>query len=512
MSRRELVFVALFAAALVALTSVPYALGYLLPFPGSRFDGNIAFHHDFNTYFAFMRQAAAGQWLFHNPFTPEPHGNVLFNLEWLVAGKLAAALGRSLEAVFQLQRLAAAGGLSVALYWLCCFLFETVRMRRLVFVFLMLGGGFGWVIYVRALGIDLPRVLFLDIYAGLHPFFWVLLQPHFLLAQALAVTGLCLFLHAERAGRLRHYAAAGLVYALVGAVRPFDLAHLAATTLLYSVATRDRARLRVRLLVLAIPAPFGLYYFWLFWRHPVFRWWEIQNVLAPPSPVALALSLGISFLLLVVAAPGLRHFRELPAPVLLVTCGALAALGLFYSYPLLEFTLQFAPSISIPVGLVATARVEPFLRRRWALLVVAPLLVVHSLTSWMILNSHLEAVREGHSRTDHHLVAAITWFQHHGRPREVVLATPGYGNRLPRYSHAAVFCGNAFTTVNMAEKARLVERFFAPATSDDFRRDLLRQYRVRYVWIGSDERPLRSALLTEVFRNPAATIYEVVLP
>jgi hypothetical protein len=67
MANKEKRFVALCAAALVLASSIPYLAGYFLPFQFSRFNGNLLDDGDFNTYFAFMRQAAAGQWLFHNP-------------------------------------------------------------------------------------------------------------------------------------------------------------------------------------------------------------------------------------------------------------------------------------------------------------------------------------------------------------------------------------------------------------------------------------------------------------
>ncbi len=141
---QEFWFPALCAAALVLVTSIPYILGEVLPFPGSHFNHALTFDADFNAYFAFTRQSASGQWLFHNPFTSEPHAPVFFNLEWLALGKLARFLSVSLEAALHIQRVLAIFLLSFAFYWLSSFLLTTVVIRRLVFVFAMLGGGFGW--------------------------------------------------------------------------------------------------------------------------------------------------------------------------------------------------------------------------------------------------------------------------------------------------------------------------------------------------------------------------------
>jgi hypothetical protein len=70
-------------------------MGFTLPFQHSRFNGNLAFDSDSNDYYAFMNQSKLGQWLFHNPFTPEQHKAVFFNLEFLILGKLAALTSQS---------------------------------------------------------------------------------------------------------------------------------------------------------------------------------------------------------------------------------------------------------------------------------------------------------------------------------------------------------------------------------------------------------------------------------
>lgn len=117
---RQVGFVAALALGLVLITGLPYLLAHALPFPRSRFNGNLVYDEDFNSYFAYMRQAARGQRLFHDPFTPEPHGNVFFNLEWLLAGKVAAVFGGSLEGALQVERLAGTFGVCFAFYWLTC--------------------------------------------------------------------------------------------------------------------------------------------------------------------------------------------------------------------------------------------------------------------------------------------------------------------------------------------------------------------------------------------------------
>jgi len=507
--RRIFRWPALAGLALAAVTSVPYAAGWRAPLPDSRFNGALEFHHDFNTYFAFQRQAQSGDWLFHNPFTPEYHEKVFFNLEWLAAGKLARLTGWGPEAVLQIQRVLGAVLLGGALYRLLSFLFETEAMRRLVWMWVMLGGGFGWVLYLRLEDTDLARSMFLDLYAALHPFFWVMLQPHNLVAQGLAVTGLWLLLRAEQTGRSRDFLAAGCCYAAVAAVRIHDAVWLGLATALY-IAARGRAGALRRMMVLLPAAPFLIYYTWLFRVHPVFRVWTEQSNLPPAPPSHLALSLGLGFVLFVLGLGNLGDLRRKAPARALVGCCLLAGLGLFYCYPAIRLSLQFLPALSIPMALVGTMSLEPAVvgairRSRWSWLAIAGVLAAHSATSWVLLSSYTEAAREGQSRTDRRLLEAYGWLNDHSRPRDIVLAPPAHGNRIPRYTHNTVFCGNAFSTVEVVEKHRLIAKFLDRGTQDEFRRQLIHRYQIRFVLL---EPPgLQAAWLREVFRNRAAVIY-----
>ena len=362
---REFGFVGSSALGLALVTSIPYALGHVISRSGSRFNGNLVFDADMNSYFAFVRQSAAGQWLFHNAMTPEPHQPVFFNLEWLVVGKLASLLGNSVELAFQVERLVSIFLLCFGLYWLCCFLFSTVLMRRLVFAAVSLGGGFGWLLYVPGLGGRLPETAFLDTYAGIHPFFWMLLQPHFLIAQALAVFTLCFILRAESRGTASDYVLAALCCVLAGSMRPFEMLYLVAAIFSYILvrtvregASRSPSRLLLRSLVLLVPLPLLLYYVWLFTVHPVFRWWGVQNIAPPPGVPNLVASLGLAVILLTVGLGKLLESGKLPPPHLLIVCCFVASLALIYSYPLLTFTFQFTTTLLIPTVLLGAMTLE----------------------------------------------------------------------------------------------------------------------------------------------------------
>ncbi|MHC4846724.1 MAG: hypothetical protein ACYTCU_11275, partial [Planctomycetota bacterium] len=222
-------FVLVVAAVLALLSSLPYLAGWAHDDPTSRFDGVLAFEHDTNSYMAYMRQAAEGAVLFTNPFTPEPHEPALFNLEWLVGGWISALPGSSPVVAFHVLRVLGVFALCLGLAALLRQLFATTLMRRVVLGAVLIGGGFGWLLQFDALRPALSALNLLDTYAGLHPFFWMMFSPHFLLGQAASVLALLAILRAERSGRLSHAALAGLAILLAGAMRPFDMLVLLVT-------------------------------------------------------------------------------------------------------------------------------------------------------------------------------------------------------------------------------------------------------------------------------------------
>src|SRR5208283_4284075 len=124
-------FVVLFVFGLCILVSIPFALGRRLSFPDSRFIGQWGFEYDTNNYLAYAHQAASGNWLFHNPMTGEPHGNVFFNGEWLAMGKMAALLGISVGDAMYVQDLFSILLMSIAVYWLSAYLLASISIRRL---------------------------------------------------------------------------------------------------------------------------------------------------------------------------------------------------------------------------------------------------------------------------------------------------------------------------------------------------------------------------------------------
>jgi hypothetical protein len=507
-------------AALTLLTAIPYVAGHRLDDGSSAFLETLVFEQDFNSYCAFLRQSAAGAWLFHNPFTPEPHRPIFLNLEFLVSGKAAALLGLEAGQALQVQRALAGLLFAFGLWGLGARVITTPAARRVALMTALTGGGFGWMKVLPLVGPHVASLPPVDLYAGVHPFFWLFLQPHFVVGEVLVVLALWAMLEGERTGRTVFSLAAGALAAIAGLVRPYDMLFLQVVAVLFTAAIAIRERkldwpaAARRLLPAIAPLPVLAYSVWLFRFHPVFQWWGRQGVNGPPPVLSLLLGLGLLVPFLVVGLVAARHRPWTPGEILMA-CAATAGAVLTYSYPWLRFSFQFVTTLVVPALLLALARLEEWASPLRFRPVVAVLLAVNGLTSVTLWATHLGEVRAGAHRIARSDLAVFSWLGAHSGAREVVMAGPRTSNRVPRYSHAAVVAGYPFSTVRYAEKIEDVRRFYRASTEESERRRLLAELRVRYVIHGTEERrfgaydPARSEFLAEVFRDGPTTVYEV---
>jgi hypothetical protein len=521
-ARAEFKFLAFFTLALCVVTTLPYVAGHLVSVPGTVFTDVLDHSLDSNNYLAYARQAASGNWLFRNPMTAEPHGKIFFNLEWLAIGKLSSLLHVSLALATNIQRLLCLVLLCFGVYWLSTFLLHSTFVRRVALVATLAGGGFGWLAALHLLHIPINSSYFLDLTnANLFPFYWALKLPHFLVSESFTVLGLCFFLLAERNRCAPYYFGAGLCHMVSGGCRPYDMLFAMAATALYLALWRwENHELRWEIALRGIPiwmcVPLLSYYYWIFQIHPIFRWWGLPGRPAP-SAWLLALSFGMSFLCLLFSVWRLRRGGLGEAGRFMLCC-LLAAILLAHVHRLLHFSFQFATNILVPLVMIALVGLEKPItewkqNRSWARPGIIALLLVNSFTSIALAGQAVLLVARGDFRTDSLLLEAYSWLNAHSRANDVILADFDNSNHLPQYTHNSVFCGYV-NTVRLDDKLKVLKRFLAPGTSNEFREQLIQQNAIQFVLLtAAEEREIAalggSPLLKAVFRNNAAVIFSV---
>lgn len=522
-TRQEWLWAASVSLLIMALTSVPYLYGLSRSEPASQFSGFIIGVEDGNSYLGKMRMGAEGSWRFNLAYTPEPHPGVYLYTFHLGLGKVSRALGLPPVWGYHLARLAGGLFLLLTAYRFAAEYVAEIAVRRLALWLVGLGSGLGWLViatgWVTRIGLPL------DIYLPEAFAFIILFSlPHLLFAQGLLLWAFLCLQRAWGDGRWRWAVLSGLLFALMLGIAAFYVAVTVAAlgaTLAWRWWLDRQLPWRAGLmtgLALLIAAPVALYNVWVFSSIEAFQILGRQLVIRSPGPLHYLLAFGPLALL---AVPGgLALWRSARAQSLLPLAWCLVTPLLVY----LPFNLQrrLTMGVQIPLAILAALGAYRLLRgaarpRRWRIL--APLLVIFfSLTnlfllaaSFGLINQRLEPIFVAGDQ-----VAATRWLAERAAG-DVVLAAHETGNYLPAYANVRAFLGHGPETLHSDEKRELVARFFAAGTDDAWRRSLLAEYNVRYLYYGPHERALgdfnpdEAVYLRRVYEAGEVVLYAVML-
>lgn len=546
-SRSERRWALWFAIAVMAVTTLPYLLGYAVQGANWRFTGFVFGVEDGNSYIAKMLSGAYGAWLFRTPYTAQPQNGALAYLPYLLLGKLTAPPGEheQLVALFQIFRFAAGILAILATYDFLALFLRDVRLRRWGLILAIVGGGLGWLLILfgdsQMLG-SMP----LDFYSP-ESFGFLSLYglPHLALARALLLWGFVIYLWpgffsvfpflTHRIWRVDLAGVGiGLLWLLMGFAQPLTVvvgwavlfAHLC--VLGASIAWKRwrgfgtgwdqwRAYLWRGFWAVLVSSPLIIYTMSAFYLDPFLRSWTAQNLILSPHPLHYLLAYG-----------------------LLVPFAIWGSIRLLKSNPVIAW-FPIAWVLVLPVLAYAPVNVQRRMPEGiWVAWVVLALSAFQGLRigkqeirrfryfqlfSTLLLPSTLLLLSGGMLAAAHpnppifYPANEVTLFETldtQTRPGEVVLADYKTGNALPAWAPLRVVIGHGPESANLASLLPQVEAFYQSQTSDAERLKFLQAFHVRYVFWGPDERSLGSwdpkdaPYLTRVFQSGEYEVYEVL--
>lgn len=532
-------WVAACALLVLVLTSAPYIAGWRIAAdsPGLTFGGFVIGVDDGNSYIAKMGEGARGHWLFTIAYTSEPHEGVPFFLFYILLGKLAGMLPGSPASlpcrmiwVYHLARLVFGAGLLLMVYRFVAEFLPTIRMRRLAWLMVTVGGGLGWLLLALGLGDWLGSPPLEFILPEGFTFLTVFFLPHVAFGRILLLGGMLIWLRgAERlaAGESAWRAAvsAGLCWLVMGLIVPFYPVVVGvvvgATLLAWRAAEKrcPRHRAWISLIAGLIVSPVLLYSAWVFMTNPVMKGWSAQNkILSPLVPHYLAAylipglvaSLGVSWVMR--QRPGRRYWLlvawVLSAPLLLYAPFSLQR-RLIEGYQVPLCTLA-----ALGLGRVAWPRVADRLERpKLAVIGLMALMIPSSLL--LVAGSTLSAMDKGapifHVADE---VAVSNWLIRNAPEGALVVSGYESGNFLPAWSPVRSYYGHGSETIDLAIKRQNIERFYSEGTEDAWRRSFLTLNAVCYVLEGPAERvlggfrPIEADYLELVYAQGEWELYE----
>lgn len=492
-------------------TTLPYLLAWLATPAGTVFTGALLNPDDVGVYVSAMRQGAAGNWLYHFTYSPEPWQPRLMLLPYLLLGKLTGLWAEPTVFWLQVWRLlAAALALGAVGVWLRAVFAGRAQRQRTGWWLTLIGSGVGW-LAVLFVGADARLTPDIGL-AEWSPLLALFNTPHFALGLGLELLAFASLLRLERTGQWRWVAAAGATGVLSGLTYVYHLAVLGlamgillAWRLLAArrAGQQDRAIL-IKLGLAAAPlAPLLAYYalggqddpYWL-------QYTRVVHVIPPPSPLGLLIGLGG---LLPLAVAGWRRWRAEGGAATLPAWALAAVLALYA--PGIQYSGRFALGLVVPVAALAAVGLESWLLpafrawrkgsgdeeaargsatlRRVVLLLLAP----STLMSWLLLFKGPLTQPTFPFYLPEADVRAAAWLGERAGTADLVLAYYPLGNYLPRVYDGKVFMGQAHFTTDLEEKLALYDAFWDGTLSPEARAAFLGDWGITHVFAGSFEGP-----------------------
>ena len=520
--RQEWLLALALSLIIIIISGLPYLYGALVATPEQLFSGFVIGLEDGNSYLAKMQQGRSGYWLFSLAYTPEPHQAEPFFIFYIVLGKIAGLLQLPNPLALHLSRLVTIPAGLLAFYYFSAYFIDRIRVRQLALLLFGLAGGLGWLWLALGGSSELGRMP-VDLWVPDASFFLTSLTfPHLPLAQGLLLLFVVFGLEYVRHGRQRYgWLAAGCGLA-VSLIHPHTLPVMALLLGLYILwQSYSQRRLLwawlLRLALIVLPSlPYLLYVFIVFNQNPVFVAWRSQSLTFSPAPVHYLLGFGLTLLFAVLglsltwpqADPKYRflHVWTISVPVLV--------------YLPIALQRRFLDGYQAPLAVLAAIGLAWLVRQkfgpRWQFRLVVASLVLMSLTNMLLVGGALATItrRPGTVFQPRSEVEAAQWLAGTTQ-RNVVLAAYQTGNYLPTVADVRVFVGHGPETVRAEAKNSLLTEFFT-GNDDNFRRQLLDDYEVSFLYYGPAERALgdfspgTASYLEQVYDNGSVQIYEVV--
>lgn len=513
-SRGERRWALRWAIVVVALSCLPYLLAWALAPEGTRYTGLLLNPLDGASYYAKMQQGARGDWLFHLPFTPEPHEGSPIFMFYLALGHLSRFLSLPIPLVYHAARAVAGLFLLLVAYaFIACFI-ERTSLRRAAFGLLSVSAGFGWLLVLWS-------VLLADTWvAEGFVFLSILVNPHFSLAIGLM---LLLFLAVLTAGEQRpagrRLIATSVGGLLLAVVQPFAVPVVLVVLAVYlalRTAFERRTPWSQALVTTALAigaAPVVLYYFYLSRSNPALAAWSAQNVTSSLPPWDYALGYGLVLLL---AIPGLMSAvrRLRPTDIFLLAWVGSVAVLLYVPFALQR---RFITGLHVPLAILAAMGLEQVVwkrvRPRRQALATGLFIALTSLTNILVPLVTVAGVAAGRAPLvmTQGEAGACAWLAQNTTWTDTVLTPAESGQFIPAWAGNRVVYGHPFETIDAEAKKDEVSLFYSPDATALQRRDLLDRYQVHYILIPGN-RPEVDAVeldLVPVWSEDGAALYRV---
>ncbi|QPC80599.1 hypothetical protein G4Y79_12840 [Phototrophicus methaneseepsis] len=505
--RAEWRWVSVVTALVVILTTLPYLVVAFYP-SSEHFLGVLYHYQDGAVYLSKMMQGAQGAWLVHFQHTPEPHLSALIYPIYIILGQLARLSFIPIVLVFHVVRLLSMLVMCSALYQLGASIWVKVRARRIFFIIVMFGSGFGWLVAIVSGGdFSTPDLTMPSIY----PLYASIVNVHYPLTIAFLALLATVFVHVFRPGFEANPTVdnGGAIAFLVGIVLAFlyqeallaIVVAVIGSTLAQWILQRKVTAMEYRwALWFIVPSlPIVLYYIVVSASNSAVELWLSQRTGMLPSLPLMLLGFGLP---LILAIPGLvralRRFEPDGDRFMLLWIFSMVVSCLVST----NGRANYLAGLMIPLAYFATRAIEDFwfkkivLRRAYQQQLYIVFVPLIALTNIFVLLLPVHGVLQNQpigAFVSNDYREAFRWLADHTTTNQVVLAAPDVGTWVPVEVGARAYYGHPIETLHARQRLGEVNQFYSAESVDDciFIEDAdfiqQNQFLVPYVLFGPQE-------------------------
>lgn len=526
--RRTYIWYILIALVVFGESMIPYLSAILKAPSGYHFAGQLTYTPDQNMYFSFISQAREGAFLLKDKLTAIPHEPVFVNLQFWLVGALQRMFSLSENGVYTLWRLLGVLMLSIGFGMLVGRTLNDNRRRVAAFALFLLSGGFGFVFALLSglhiIGFNATQNGIIDMRYGLLPLQQIITNPNFAFPHGLLLIAYSLLIRAIQQSSRRHFVYAGLVFCLVGFVRPYDIIPPFVLLPLYVLATHWRSpgnwRAWVNYLIpLFMLVPVLGYNYWIFGVHPIFKYWSLQghNAGVMPGPVWHYLAYGAVGVWAIVSAIQMRLGNVGKTGLFLVLWFGVTfifiQMGRFI--PAIGWSPQIGVYLFAPLTIAASSINIKDLAANAA---VRRAVIVSSVLCVLAGNIAIVAYFSKPRNTGDKLAifynsdsmeGVLHWLNAHATKNDVVLADLAASQRVAKYTPAAVVAAHYSVTPRFAATYSLVETFMADSLFVKGEMKLPENLHVSMVLLHRPCMPSMGMYLRQLYCNNEYALYAV---
>ncbi len=528
--RITLLWIILLSAVVLIESSIPFMCAEAYSPSGYSFSGQVSYSPDQNMYFSFISQARDGAFILKDKLTSIPHQPVFINLEYWLVGFLQHITGLSENAVYHVWRFLGLLLLVVGFNLLTRIFFpESPRRRLMALAMFLFAGGFGFVFAIldhfHLIGFDATHNGIIDMRYGILPFQQLITNPHMSFPHGLILIAYAYFLLGVQHNKVRYYVWSGIIFNLIGLVRPYDIIPPCIIFPVYVLMTNGGYRLNLKLaflkmLPLFMIVPVFLYNLWLFKYHAIFKHWSLQghNAGVFPSVVWHYMAYGVIGLLAIMRMTQLKKYPPgTKGKFLLLWFGVTFVFIHLGKYiPAIGWSPQIGVYLAAPLTIAACSlRLEDILQsrlyRNWLIAGLAGILIVSNLSLMMyhsrkfVLGVNTESFYVANDD-----MTAMEWLRKSTKPGSVVMADVYTSQVVAKYTSNAVVAAHYSVTPDFALYSGKVAALLKDTSAMWGLVPLPADLHVDYVYV-HDRLPMQnSKYLKEVYRNSGAFIYQVV--